>query len=108
MRPQHWWERLGFKYHRTLCGVFGSIVVPMQLDEFTFVTLPYWFLALLTATPVVLKWRSLSRLRRRRRLGLCLRCGYDLRASPQRCPECGQRYSAPSMGHRLADSEKTN
>jgi hypothetical protein len=46
---------------------------------------PDWALVLpLAAWPAA--WRLLAR---RARAGLCPRCGYDLRATPDRCPECG-------------------
>jgi hypothetical protein len=50
---------------------------------------PHWFLLSLLATPAA--WRTASRVRRtlRYRAGHCATCGYDLRASPERCPECG-------------------
>jgi hypothetical protein len=51
--------------------------------------LPHWLpILLLSAVPA---FALLSRLRRRRleTRGLCTNCGYDLRASTDRCPECG-------------------
>ena len=41
-------------------------------------------------------WRLLPfpRRRKRKRHGLCLQCGYDLRGSKERCPECGTGFSS--------------
>jgi hypothetical protein len=53
---------------------------------------PYWFILLLTAimpAARLIGWRRRRARRLRMAFGLCQRCGYDCRATPERCPECG-------------------
>ena len=50
---------------------------------------PCWFAALVTAGLPVRTLLHARRLRIRSASRLCASCGYDLRASPERCPECG-------------------
>jgi hypothetical protein len=56
-------------------------------DTRRYLSAPGWYLALAAALVVAAFYFDV---RRHRVLhGHCSKCGYDLRASPERCPECG-------------------
>jgi hypothetical protein len=83
------WKRHGFVYdHRVgfrkgdlwYEDSYGNnlrVCVPAALPAAVFAILPAWWLI-----STVRRWRRNSQ-------GLCTSCGYDLRATPDRCPECG-------------------
>ena len=54
--------------------------------------IPLWIPTLLFALILWFSSVPLHRRRKRKKLGLCLKCGYDLRASKDRCPECGHAF----------------
>ena len=56
---------------------------------FWIVAVPYWLIVPVTAILPVRWWLIRRRQRARGVTGRCLGCGYDLRGSPERCPECG-------------------
>jgi hypothetical protein len=62
-----------------------------------FLCVPYWMLVLPTAALAWLVGRRSRLVRRRLRRGLCPACGYDLSATPQRCPECGLTPDTPEV-----------
>jgi hypothetical protein len=90
------WNRLGFGSHgqgvvRDSSGSFNNR--SYYRYSFDGCHIPYWFLLLLFACaglPLVLRLRAQRRRSRRLRANQCLSCGYDLRATTGRCPECGQ------------------
>lgn len=80
------WSRFGFAH------VTRELHPPNYQSGYRAVAIPFWALAALFAlTPLIWATGLRGWVRRRRRIarGLCVRCGYDMRATPERCPECG-------------------
>jgi hypothetical protein len=65
--------------------------------------LPLWFVCVLSMIPSAI-W--LSRIRRKFAPGLCQKCGYDLRATPNLCPECGSIPEKPPIPYNPQRSIK--
>lgn len=89
----HWWQRFdapgGYTADEMPLGFYFYFGSNASRTRFCILRLPYWFVATASAVLPALALGRRLRTRRRRRRGLCLHCGYDLRRSAQRCPECG-------------------
>jgi hypothetical protein len=59
-----------------------------------FSLLPVW--SLIVATLAILQWRRVLRSYRIHKQR-CINCGYDLRATPSRCPECGTEQPSATL-----------
>jgi hypothetical protein len=79
---QSWYGWLGFGYdpNARLDDTGGKMYR---------VYFPFWGLTLASLIAPAIAVIGYRRRRHRHRRGMCPRCGYDLRATPQRCPECG-------------------
>lgn len=64
----------------------------MGTDNFI-ILVPTWSVAAIAALPPALWGGRRLRRRNRSRPGFCAACGYDLRASLDRCPECGKQIT---------------
>ncbi len=102
------WRALGFAYYSDpdihnpplLSGILGTPSPPgpppIPFVEFV---VPIWpFVLMFAMFPLLRGWQWFSR--RRVASGLCVQCGYDLRAHKpgQKCPECGTVVAARCEG----------
>jgi hypothetical protein len=85
--PDDWSS--SFKRGRVLTFEYGTHYSPTAPTLRWFVTFPDFVPAVATAVLPALWLVRALRVRRRSRHGLCPTCGYDVRATPERCPECG-------------------
>ena len=78
---------MGFAWH--VGGGSGSGTQYRSLNRYWAVAVPYWSIFLLgSVLPLRMGYLRYRRYQRRRELR-CVTCGYDMRATPARCPECG-------------------
>ena len=87
-----WWTRMGFEWqwdpHEGVLE-YGISAYGGAMPQIRRVAAPLWALTILTGALPTIWLAAVWRRRRRMVQGRCATCGYDLRASTARCPECG-------------------
>lgn len=92
---QNGWEGLWIRLRND--RVPAGTAPPPGVTSGRWVELPYWMPFVLAAAPLAFAARTARQRRLRLRRGLCVSCGYDLRGSGKRCPECGTATAATAL-----------
>ncbi len=66
--------------------------MPIKNVGYWLLFVPLWMPTLLFAGLSYVSVAPVYRRRKRKKLGLCVKCGYDVRGSEERCPECGTAF----------------
>jgi hypothetical protein len=84
-QPTHRLAGFGYTWrHLPAMSVAGDWEWYLQIN------VPLWFVVIITVAPGLILVRQWWRVAHAVAEGRCTRCGYDLRATPGRCPECGE------------------
>ena len=92
------WHFIGFQFASAPIGSWGW--------KFRAWIVPYWALIVPLAILPLVCVRAILVRRRRAARGQCLACGYDLRHSEGRCPECGEKLHTEAGAFRRRASVK--
>jgi len=90
-----WHDSWGWEWHRGAFEIGSSHYI--GLNSMQVLTAPYWSVQLATLLFPMVLIRTQFRRNRRLKLGLCPRCGYDVRANSDRCSECGEKIVGQSI-----------
>jgi len=97
-QDRQWWFRADADTYQMQLPIPRPTTKPATAPAVTYSArvvyfeIPSWFLWLLAGLYPIYRLIDFPNQRRRKRFaaGECLACGYDLRHTPDRCPECGR------------------